>query len=415
VIDHWQANMIPFVSPMNKLTPLSDIEQRSTNPTMKMAQPVARPNPTEVEWPLPNIPPIITNDPDPENYQEFLIRAQAEEARRTAIIDDRGRHSPSEQPAEIPVHVPVVPLPILPFKFTKKSQGFFYGLLVVTLLLLASTITALVFLIIDSRRFGAQPGHVIWFSLSVSSAFVAALLLKINRRLRADKKCEWEDDQAMELAATLRQQTQRTLHEARDREIQREALERAARRSLHSAQESERDVRLLTDRLSEMGVPNPIADTDDNPPTPTHWEDDPYPMTEEERNERRQARDELIAARRMKEAERPARKEADQPTTPPMGGDARRAEILANRERLNRSRENVGGWVDHQSTSGHGDPQNTTPAELAAEVPAGRTLVGSPPTSSGSRWAWRGFSPSRLLSGRRGESSSRRGESSSRL
>lgn len=371
-----------------------------------MAHPVDRPRTTEEEWPLPNIPPIITNDPDPENYQEYLIRAEAEADRQAALIDDHVRTSPSSQSAEVPVHVPVVPVPvhIVPFTFTRSSQISYYTLLVITVLSVASTVPAFVLLVIDSRRFGPRSAIVIWFTVSVTIFALSTICFRENRRLRYVRKAEWEEAQAMELAEHHHRETQRTWHEARDREIQREALERTARRSLHSAQESEHDVRILTDRSSEMGVPNPIADTDDIPSTPTHWENDLYPMTEEERNERRQVRDERLVARVLREAEHPgAPRERDGAISPAMLVSLRRIDTIANRERQYRNAENVGGWFAQHDIFGEREPRTPPPVPVSAEQHTDQTLVGTPPTPLDDRGVWARFSPARLFRVNRGD------------
>lgn len=374
---------------------------------LKMAQPVERPKAPAPAITVPVSTAAGVPDPeqDPENYQQFLARAEAEEARRTATDSPpTGSDGDPANTAHMTVTIPA-PLPIPKFRFTPKAQALFYGMLAITLLLVVSTIAALAFLVIDARNFGPTAGHIIWFVLSLAFALVMTTLFVFATQGRRSQKLRWRDEQAIEMTNTLQHEAERALAEAREREIQREALERTARRSLHSAQESERDVRFLTETLSEHGVPNPIANTDDNLPTPTHWEDDLHPMTKEERLERRQAREALITQRRLKDAERSVKAgPSSTAMAPELLVELTKAAIMESRERFNKSRENVGGWMDKQSLAGDDRehvPDSPVPETAEAEGPVDNTLVGSQETSPASRSGWKAFPLSKPFMGHR--------------
>ena len=322
-----------------------------------------------------------------ETYQEFLIRA-----RREADED-----SDKQRPASLSSAASTRQNPASTDKNGTILDLLWYGALLSAQAAVGSTGAALVFLGRDARRYGPRAGHVVWLVLSLAAAGCLCGLAWALWGRRRERARRAQEAAALELQRVRR----RAARDVREREIQRAALERATRRSLCSADEAERSVRVLARALSAHGVEDPLEANEEDvtedkkgggggdngkvvegrkTPGETTGKahdglavGDSCPMTEEEREDRREVREELREKRRWWAAAGEDDKEQ---------GEQRRAEERASRSRASRSRDNVGSWIERQSqvdaqdddaVSGAGDKR---PAEGVEADTAGKRRDG---------------------------------------
>ncbi|KAI9823049.1 MAG: hypothetical protein M1832_002703 [Thelocarpon impressellum] len=320
----------------------------------------------------------------PETYEDFLTRA-AVEANPAAGSPARSlQHMPKTQP--------------LTARQKRVHRVIWYGALITSQAAVGSLIAAIVFLVQDIKGFGPTAGHIVWMVLSANFSLMLSglvLLLWVRRRQRAKAVARAE-------AIELENHAARAEVERRDNEIKARALERAARRSLHSVEEAERDVRVLSELLEQVGVTDPLGAGEGE--DVEFWDGDDVPMTAEERAERRAARRELLEKRKIERMERQLavaraqqalrqkKRQLSQRDGRPAqstGDKAERGRLmedeqmrLANRARVSRSRENVGSWIERQSQVRPGPEEGMAVHETQPDV--GRQ--GGEKMKKGSKW-----------------------------
>ncbi|KAI9843111.1 MAG: hypothetical protein M1838_002867 [Thelocarpon superellum] len=262
-------------------------------------------------------------------YSDFIGRAQREENDRNAAgleVQERG----SSACSDLDVEASAAPdgdgviLSSHQHRHQQRSGGtaiLMYGSIIGAQASLISTVVAIVFVVQSTMRFGPRASLIIWAVLSLTATLASSTLAYALHARRRALRRRARERVMVHLTRRARNERKRSMSMHRDAAIERVALQRAARRTAHSFEESEHDVRVLELALSRQGLDIPAAlmhggvarsarggrgRGEENgsltTTTATHWDDDPYPMTEEERRERLEAREAMLEMRRLKRA-----------------------------------------------------------------------------------------------------------------
>ncbi|KAI9673506.1 MAG: hypothetical protein M1817_002970 [Caeruleum heppii] len=264
-----------------------------------------------------------------QTFEEFLQQAEQDENHRRYARGD-GLRFPRESTTK-----------------ERKWYVIWWTTLVIMDSFIVSGIISLIFVVREARRSRPTPAHVTWLILSSAFALLSGTLLWPQHHRRQLHKRRKREAQAYELTEHLQRLERIARQEQRDREVEQRALMVTARISQHSSQELEGGDRCNPGTCSDRGTPHLLPGTASTAAVSKLGDTDLHPTTNDDRQERKQARRPSSFTHKLKATEFESTANESQ-----VLDCERQGEVDAHGERMYRRRENVANWIEKQRRSG---------------------------------------------------------------